>query len=303
MSIIEVIIPFTWNMNYVIREILWRFLSPESFRNHRNLEQTSIIVCKTISYFAYFSLQCAAWLRTVATFTRCVSLHHQCKLRGKLNRAETAKRLSLTIIIFILFINIPVFVINGKRYPLNNNSSTNTNGTSEVKCYSSKFFSIYEIVHLMLYNFLPFMIMIICNIFIIRKVRESNNRLSFSKRRRASKRSSNQERLTKTLIFVTILFILFTTPSALFYILVRHKINYRNLVTMSLSNLATTTHVLSFLIYSVTSTDFREALVGIIQRKNSVIRLSSERRSMIDVPESDIKQRTPSKSLKKTEEL
>ncbi|CAF1141804.1 unnamed protein product [Didymodactylos carnosus] len=269
LGLIEVIIPFTWNMNYAVREILWRFLSPQSFRTHGNLEQTSIIVCKLISYFAYFSLQCSAWLKTVAILARCILLHHQCKLRNRLNRADTAKQISLTIIILLLFINIPVFVFNGKRYPSNKNSSVNASQTYEVKCYASNFFSIYEIVHLMLYNCLPTTIMIICNILIARKVHESHNRLKCTKNRHISKRSLKRGLLTKSLVFINILFILLTAPSALFYIFIRHKFKYRNLLTMSLSNLATTSHVLSFVIYLITSTDFRDALSRTRHRKNS----------------------------------
>jgi hypothetical protein len=118
--------------------------------------------------------------------------------------------------------------------------------------------------------------MILCNISIIRHVRESRNRTRRSRIRSKSllkvpnttsipprrSLSTSGSRLTKTLLSVTILFIIFTSPSAIFYISLGKIIKkHRNLITMILSNLAATSHVLSFVIYWLTSTDFRDAVI------------------------------------------
>ncbi|CAF1484420.1 unnamed protein product [Adineta steineri] len=217
LALIELLIPFTWNINYVVRELLWKYQKTTSIKN---VEQHSLFICKLIAYGAYFSLQCAAWLKTLATFARCVSLHNNWPL----------KKMAIETI----------------------------------------FFQFWEIAHLLIYNFIPFTLMIFCNILIIRQVRESRNRTQRSKLSATSPKNhrtktSDGGRLTKTLILVTIFFILFTSPAAIFYIFFGKKIkNHKNLITMTFSNLATTSHVTSFIIYWLTSADFRDAAISAI---------------------------------------
>jgi hypothetical protein len=270
LALIEVFIPFTWNLNYAIRELIWKHNKNISIRN---LEQYSIFVCKLVSYGAYFLLQCAAWLKTLATFARCVSLHHEWAIRKYLLKPTMIHRISWIIILLTSLINIPVWIINGTYVDSINQTR------KEIKCYHSRFFHFWEIVHLLLYNFIPFTLMILCNILIIRHVDKSRRRTQRQKIRSHSlvKPSSrifapnrrslsyNDGRLTKTLILITIFFILFTSPSAIFYISLGKIIKrHRNLITMSLSNLATTSHVLSFVIYWLTSTDFRDAIFSFL---------------------------------------
>jgi hypothetical protein len=121
--------------------------------------------------------------------------------------------------------------------------------------------------------------MILLNISIIRYVRASRRRTERAKQRSHSLKkhsstsfslirfsgSNNDGRLTKTLIFITIFFIIFTSPSAIFYIFLGKKVKlHRNLITMGLSNLATTSHIASFIIYWLTSTDFQNAVSSFI---------------------------------------
>ncbi|CAF3561837.1 unnamed protein product [Rotaria sp. Silwood1] len=271
LALIELLIPFTWNINYVVRELIWKYQNISSIKN---LEQHSLFICKFISYGAYFSLQCAAWLKTLATFARCVSLQPQWSLKKWLSKPIIIHRVTWMVIFFIALINFPIWIINGKRI-LYNDEFNQTK--QEIKCYQSRFFQFWEIVHLLLYNFIPFTLMILCNISIIRQVRESRRRTRKSKlNKQFSNNSSNSAgnrrgrssdggRLTKTLILITIFFIMFTSPSAIFYIFFGKKIKlHRSLITMTLSNLATTSHVTSFIIYWLTSSDFRDAAMSIL---------------------------------------
>ena len=269
LAVIEILIPFTWNLNYVVRELI---LKPQQNTSIKNLEGYSLFVCKLVSYGAYFSLQCAAWLKTLATFARCISLHHDWSLRKYLLKSTVIHRLSWITIILISLINMPIWFINGKRViSLDKYNHTQV----QIKCYSSKFFQFWEIIHLLLYNFFPFTIMILCNTLIIRHVQESRHRMRQSKhslnpllkqpskRCTSSRRSLSQTdgRLTRTLIFISLFFIIFTSPSAIFYISLGKIIKrHRNLITMGLSNLATTSHASSFIIYWFTSRDFRKAI-------------------------------------------
>ena len=205
-------------------------------------------------------------LKTLATFARCVTLHHQWSLKKWLSRPIIIHRVIWITVLFIGLINFPIWIINGERV-LYQDEYNQTK--EEVRCYRSRFFQFWEIVHLLLYNFIPFTLMISYNILIIRQVRESRNRTrksrlvsTFSQNRRP--KSNNGGRLTTTLMLVTIFFIMFTSPSAIFYIFFGKKVKkHRSLITMSLSNLATTSHVTSFIIYWLTSRDFRQAATNL----------------------------------------
>ncbi|CAF2521966.1 unnamed protein product [Rotaria sp. Silwood2] len=272
LALIELLIPFTWNLNYIVRELIWKHQKNIVIKN---LEQHSLFVCKLISYEAYFLLQCAAWLKTLASFARCVSLHHHWTIRKYISKSNIIHRLSWITILLIGLINLPILIINGK-YVI----SIDKHNQTEIKvaCYRSVFFQFWEIVHLLLYNFIPFTLMILCNIYIIRHVHASRQRTQSS---RISSNSSVQQsltifpinrtsvanhgsRLTKTLVFISAFFIIFTSPSAMFYIFFGKKVKtHRNLITMGLSNLATTSHVSSFIIYWLASTDFRDAIISL----------------------------------------
>ncbi|CAF1104921.1 unnamed protein product [Adineta ricciae] len=267
-ALIELLIPFTWNLNYAVRELIWKRQTNSSIKN---LEEYSLFVCKLVSFGAYFLLQCAAWLKTLATFARCISLHQEWSIRKYILKPYIIHYLCWATIILFAFINFPIWIINGKRaIVLDKNNSTQI----QIKCYRSQFFQFWEIVHLLLYNFIPFTLMILCNLAIIRHVHESRRRTRRSKIRSKTQMkhsfmrrqsTTNGSRLTKTLVFITIFFIIFTSPSAIFYISLGKIIKrHRHLITMGLSSLATTSHVVSFVIYWLTSTDFQSAVVNFI---------------------------------------
>ena len=269
LAFIELLIPFTWNINYVVRELLWKY---QRNSNLRNLEQHSLFVCKLISFAAYFSLQCAAWLKTLATFARCVSVHQGWSIKKWLLKPDVIRRVIWCVIAVVALINFPIWIINGKKaLTIDKFNQTKI----EIKCYQSKFFQFWEVVHLLLYNFIPFTLMIICNILIIQQVRGSRQRTRQSRMSiQPSSRTKSPEggRLTKTLLLITIFFILFTAPAAVFYIVFGKRIRrHRDLITMSLSNLATTSHVTSFLIYWLISSDFRKAVISILVCRPSAL--------------------------------
>lgn len=270
LALIELLVPFTWNINYFVRELIWKFQRDNTLRN---LEQHSLFVCKLISYSAYFSLQCAAWLKTLATFARCVTLHHHWSLSKWISKPAIIRRMIYLTITLIGLINFPIWIVNGERsFVIDQFNRSHT----RVKCYQSKFFQFWEIVHLLLYNFIPFTLMILCNILIIRRVQESRKRTQTSKMQSSVSRSSitspkrrpktnDGGRLTKALMLITIFFILFTAPAAVFYIFFGKIIRrHRDLITMTLSNLATTSHVTSFIIYWLSSSDFKDAAMSIL---------------------------------------
>jgi hypothetical protein len=303
LALIELLIPFTWTFNYAVRELLWK---PRKDILIKNLEQHSLFVCKLVSYGAYFSLQSAAWLKTLATFARCASLHHEWTIRKYLLKSTVIHRVSWIIILFIALINLPIWIINGKRVT----SRDKYNNTQiQIECYRSIFFQFWEIAHLLLYNFIPFTLMILCNISIIRQVGESRRRTQRAKSRSQSlvpptctipplnrrSLSASGSRLSKTLIFITIFFIIFTSPSAIFYISLGKIIKrYRNLITMGLSNLATTSHVTSFFIYWLTSTDFQDAVISLcccrplLSQRQAIEDKLQDRRTSIRPPLSSI---------------
>jgi hypothetical protein len=268
LALIELLIPFTWNINYVVRELLWKFQENSS---SKNLEQHSLLLCKFISFGAYFSLQCAAWLKTLATIARCVTLHHHWSLKKWLSKPTIIRRTIWIVIVLIAVINAPVWIVNGKRHLSIDQSNREQ---LQIKCYQSRFFQFWEVVHLLLYNFIPFTLMILFNLMIIRHVRASRQRTQGSKMRSPSmptssthrrSKSNDGGRLTKALIFITIFFILFTAPAAIFYIVFGNKVKrHRDLITMSLSNLATTSHVTSCIIYWLTSNDFKDAAMSVL---------------------------------------
>lgn len=151
----------------------------------------------------------------------------------------------------------------------------------KVECYKTHtnpyyIFPQWERVHLVVYNLCPFIIMLICNIYIIsvtiRSARIRTSRITLGARGSRSSSTSRHRQLSIMLILVTFAFVLLTLPSCIYFVFFRHEMSskrfsrtFRHMVQICLSSTQFTSHAINFFLYCFSATNFRNELEDFVK--------------------------------------
>jgi hypothetical protein len=289
LSLTDVIVLYQWNLNTFIKYNLSR---PPIYSD---LEEISLFWCRWISYLAFSSLQLSSWLLSLVSFDRFMIIYSRWWRTHIMSEPKIVNLIIICLATFICLLNSHLLFLNGykkieiKKNPIlsttsstsinfNNtltnilmNSSFESNLTNTIKyeevvvCYKSLHSSTYiwpnwQRVHLLMYNFIPFSIMFICNSMIIYNIKfHSSHKIK-------TKSKSNKKRKTRTsfmLVLVTFSFMFLTLPSVIVHTFFRDSLSnkpYRRLVNLTVNNLLHTSHAIDFFLYVFTAPNFRAEL-------------------------------------------
>jgi len=194
LAILDTIVLYTFNLNYVVREFnidyqLNYFNGNKSTKIYstlpndininivvikKNLEEYSLFVCRGLSYIAFSTLQTSSWILAFGSLNRYLLISKLTKLKFICKRQYTII-ICLCITCAFFLTNLHILWMNGYR------SSTGT-----IICYQNKYYSTYMLwyqrVHLCLYSALPSLILFILNILLMRIIFASKKRLNIHKR-------------------------------------------------------------------------------------------------------------------------
>jgi hypothetical protein len=211
---------YSWNLNLFYKHLV------NPYQN--DLEDSSIISCRIVSFIAFVSLQLSSWYLTLVSLDRCLNIHllfwHQ-----KIGQAKYSVYIILSVTITVALINSHLLFLNGYQQ---SNCIPFKKRTCFI-CYSRLndpyyIFPKWERIHVIIYNLIPFSIMLISNCFIIRRsVSTTNQRKSLSeikKKPTRNYRQRKQTQLTSLLLFVTFLFVLLTTPIMIYNVFLRNNL-------------------------------------------------------------------------------
>lgn len=222
--VLDTLALFVWNLN--------NFTGPNF---NIQVEYLSLLACRVLVYVQYFSLQSSAALLSVATFDRYVtvisvpgSIYHKLPF----STAKSAFRWSLGIIVFFLVFNLHILVFNGyydeqvmsvnrTMQQLINDTYVNvsklyTHESDDFHCYSYSadifLIEFWNRVHLIVYSFVPFSIMLVFNLLLIKQMCFYRR---FNHRRHSilSTMSFRNNGTSISMIVITFLFILLTAPN------------------------------------------------------------------------------------------
>lgn len=291
LSLTDVIVLYQWNMNTFFK---YNLSIPPIYSD---LEEISLFWCRWISYLAFSSLQLSSWLLSLVSFDRFMIIYSRWWRTHIMSEPKIVNLIIISLATFICLLNSHILFLNGykkmelKKNPMllttsstsvnynNNNTLTNilmnssfeSNLTNIIKyeevvvCYKSLHSSTYifpnwQRVHLLMYNFIPFSIMFICNSMIIYNIKfHSSHKIK-------TKSKSNNKRKTRTsfmLVLVTFSFMFMTLPSVIVHTFFRDFLGnkpYRRLVNLIVNNLLHTSHAIDFFLYVFTAPNFRAEL-------------------------------------------
>ncbi|CAF3854663.1 unnamed protein product [Rotaria sp. Silwood1] len=195
LSILDTIVLYTFNLNYVIREFNIDYelvyYSKNSSTNEyldffindninifivkRNLEEYSLFTCRFLSYLAFSTLQTASWVLAFGSLNRYSLISKLTFFQFICKRSYTTVICSCITSLFFLA-NIHILWMNGYR-----------SSTGNIVCYQNKYYTNYMLwyqrIHLCLYSALPSVILFIFNTLLIRIVFASHKRIHEHRRR------------------------------------------------------------------------------------------------------------------------
>ena len=247
---------YSWNLNLFYKHLI------NAYQN--DLEDSSIISCRILSFIGFVSLQLSSWYLTLVSLDRCLNIHFLFWHR-KMGRANRAVYIILIVTMIILLINSHLLVLNGYQQ----SDCIPFEKRTCFICYSRPtdpfyIFPKWEQIHVIIYNLIPFSIMLISNCFIIRRsIPASIQRSSLTdtgKRPSRNYRQRKQRQLTYILLFVTFLFVLLTTPVMIYNVYLRNLLATKKPLKYILQGILLcmqyTSHAVSKIIFRLVNDSF-----------------------------------------------
>lgn len=216
---------YSWNLNLIYKHLI------NPYQN--DLEDDSIVRCRIISFTAFVSLQLSSWYLTLVSVDRCLTINFLFWNR-QYGRASHSNYIIFGITIIIVFLNMHLLFYNGYEVsdcvPYKKRTCFVCYARAKDRHY---IFPKWEKIHLIVYNFIPFSIMLVSTCFIIcRSGASKHNQTtsSIENRNRSflmKNRRRKQRQITHILLFVTFLFVFLTTPVMVYNAFFRNKLKNR----------------------------------------------------------------------------
>jgi hypothetical protein len=245
-------------IGYTIENLLYHGYSIQLLSN--------TFMCKTIIFLIYASTDISNYLLTLAAIDRCVLISNS-SIRYRFCRLTTAK-LMITIVV-ILFSLINSHFLFG--FHIDQNGSCLPTSLNYIDFYVNHYDSYIDIIKTVL---IPFIVIFICNIFIIFKYKRRKNSLTSKStgRRKSRRRREKDRQLTWFLFSSSILFIILSLPSeindfARTHLSPNFQINYACQLWASTSLfilIHQTNHASHFYVYTLTGPIFRKEFQKLI---------------------------------------
>ena len=234
MAIFDILILYGWNLDHYLSSV-------HGFK----LLIYSIPSCKWVNFLSFSTTQISAWLRVFVCFDRYLSL-------SRLSRTWFSK--SKTILIIIALI-ISIFLLLNFHLLLFA-CYIDADGNINPNAVQYTIYPMWDRFHLVLYNCLPFILMVIFDSGVI-------YHLIHLRRRTTLQNSRIQHRsISITLVVTSTLFLIMTIPSGVVFAF------FLEISPLSVPKIVDgiyfTYHILSFPLYMITFTEFRREFIGMI---------------------------------------
>jgi len=236
-AILDIFILYGWNFDHYLEGSIGI-----------KMDTYSIISCKFFSFMNYFTYQVSAWLRVLICFDRYLSL-------SRLHRTwfSVSKNVLIIIgLILIIFILINFHFLIFVCYYENNHIN--------IESIYYNVYPMWDHVNLIIYNCLPFLLMIIFNSGVIYHLILLKRISTIGKNSRIQHRA-----ISATLLITTCLFFLMTIPASIAYAYFPYT---NESILYALDAILYTYHILSFPIYFLTFAEFRREFFKLITFKN-----------------------------------
>lgn len=272
------------NILILVIDMNYHFLIPYIIDSKLMVEKLLPVSCKFIFFFTYFFRYIFIWLITIINVDRCLYLTEN-RWKNIFCQQRSALIICSVLIVLSIIANVH-FLIYFNQPIINEVPSPNTCTLDGLLChckathrtYRMFWKRVWPIYNLIIFAVIPFFIMVICCILIIRNIHVTRNNVYGVRRNSDTSIKSNNDNLrsiTKTLIYLDLLF-----PLTIFPILfLQTYINYNtpkkcsqtgilNLIFALGFSLMYVKNTFAFFIYYFTGRKFRLAVSNLIRCRN-----------------------------------
>lgn len=181
-AVFDTFMLYGWNLDH--------FLSPVfGF----TLQSLNMPFCRFFSFFNYFSSQSSAWLRVLICVDRWLFVNYPG--RTNFHRSKNVLKLIFILLSILVLFNFHFFIFS---------CSIRSNGSISVYSTSLQVYPLWDYINLVVYNCLPFVLMLYFNGTICYRLIKTNGNFQ------------NQQRtITIVLTLITFLFFFMTTPATI----------------------------------------------------------------------------------------
>jgi MFS family permease len=261
LSIVDLIVLYLGLGNLILRDY---FLI--------DIREKNLFLCKFHTFLTYVTTHLSSWILTIVSIDRAIACT-VVQLNKRLCRPKSADRIFLIMCIIISLLNSHILLFMGSKQTIFYSSLNDknislykeiiicTHNTS--KLYFQFFEKPYNIIDLLSYVLIPFIIMTICAGIIAYRLFFSLSKTTMDTRIkwRARKGTHRAKQISYMLLVLNIVFVALLAPIVIGQIFqeLNHEHHYRlyNSITLLLSY---SNHALNFVLYGIASPQFRLTL-------------------------------------------
>lgn len=224
----EVLSLYTWNLN-IFLQILPKhheigLAESNTINDHNIIESTSIATCKIFTFSQFFSLQTISWLLVYMALDQVLRIYYP---SFKFNQIRTTFWVSIIIVATLFLINSHILLFVGyikhlefnRTILVNNKLINQTISIQKTQCYASLYYEFYptwDRIHLGLFCFVPFFLMLVCNIFLIKRIIFSL-RKSHTSNNNTSKSTRKKRKMSVFILIYSFMFMICTMPQIVLF--------------------------------------------------------------------------------------
>ncbi len=242
-ALVDMLMLYGWNLDHFF-----------NLKFGFELQRLTVLSCKFLTYFNHFITQSSAWLRVWMCIDRYCTLNQVRQRRAVYQHRRVTFLIAFTFIgIALINLHLPIF--SCYAYQIGNQTNIGT-GSRYYRLYPT-----WNYISLALYNIIPFILMFIFNILIIRY-------LILIKRTSTLQQSHvRHSSISIPILLSTFLFCIMTTPPAIFFSFFHQETRselFQHILLNLLDSIKYTYHSLSFFVYFLTLVDFRQGVFRLL---------------------------------------
>jgi hypothetical protein len=212
--ILEATTQYTWILDIFLQIFVENNDEKSAIDNINIIESLSIPTCKIFAFNQYFTLEALSWLLVYSMIDQNLQLYFP-KIKYNLN-SKYVNMICWIIIIFFALFNSHILMFAG----LIEIGNATINETKEVvNCFHGvtygfyAFWPLWDQIHMFVYSFIPFVLMIACNLLTIKKIFKHKITDHLSKKQ--LEKEKKKRTLTINLLTSSFLFIACSMPAVL----------------------------------------------------------------------------------------
>ena len=233
-AIFDIFMFYNWNLDHYLSAV-----------HGFTLLRSSIPSCKFAMFFGYFTSQTSAWLRVFVCIDRYLLLSRL--HRTWFSHSRTASIMIIGIIIFFALLNFHFIVFN---------CFYQSNGQININAVRYSILPLWDYIHLVVYNCIPFVLMMGFNSGVIYHL------LRLRRTSRIQNSRIQHRAISITLLITTCLFLIMTVPASVAFAFFSGPEN-ATLLRMADGALFTY-HITSFPVYFLTFDEFRQEFLAMV---------------------------------------